>query len=73
MFYELSFLLLMDQLGNTKSCFCKARGKNALGNPEVRPGMVRVPQGSGREVMAVPALVNIKLFPKNETLNIYQS
>lgn len=35
--------------------------------------MVRVPQGSGREVMAVPALVNIKLFPKNETLNIYQS
>lgn len=33
--------------------------------------MVRVPQGHGREVMAVPSLVNFKLFLENKTLNIY--
>lgn len=41
--YEPLFPLLMDQLSFTKSCFCKARGKNTFEYTEVRPHMVRAP------------------------------
>lgn len=41
--YEPLFPLLMDQLSFTKSCFCKARGKNTFENTESRPRAVRAP------------------------------